>query len=198
MRKKTIIAWSAIGAIVPIQSFAQGSDCKAECNKDASPYCLTIPTVIAGQDIPWAFRHLNIYLSKKFPELSIPQNMMLAFFGMTPAGDPCDRGTTTFKNGEVANSGKQACRIAVSVPLIVGVPDVKIGFDVPLELKATTSRSNDVFTFDFSTIAEANTADFWISNESLNGDWGGKLKWVQFAPRQVVVATENGCIKYSY
>ena len=86
----------------------------------------------------------------------------------------------------------------MSVPGIAGANDVKIGFDVPLELKATTSRSNDVFTFDFSTIAEANTADFWISNDALNSDWGGKLKWVEFGPRRVVVATENGCIKYAY
>ena len=79
----TLVACSAIAAIVPIEAFAQGTNCKSECDKDNSPYCLSIPTVIAGQDIPWGFRHLNIYLSKKFPELSIPQNIILAFFGMT-------------------------------------------------------------------------------------------------------------------
>jgi hypothetical protein len=187
----TVVLW------YPGASFADPVDCQIECEKE-SALCLNIPSLVAGKDIPWAFHHLNRYLRAKFPNTIIVPNMLLGFFGMTPAEDPCNRGETIVEGGLVRNSGKDACRISVSVPVLAGANNLTIGFDVPTELRGNISKDGDTFKIDFSNVPLISTPQFWIGNDLLNGDWGGKIIWIMFGPSRSIVSTENGCLSYAY
>jgi hypothetical protein len=126
-------------AATPISA---STNCTAECAKGFPVLCLIIPSLVAGPDIPWALKHLHLFIFRKNVSLTIAPKQMLGFFGMSVSDDPCVRGDTAFTGNAVSNAGQRACQIAVSVPLLGGATNVQIGFDVPVELKARLTRDH--------------------------------------------------------
>lgn len=176
---------------------AQSLNCPSKCSS-ANPYCMIVPSLAAGPDVPWALRNLYLMESPNYPDIKVSARKMLAFFGMEPSEDPCQRGDTVISNGRMRNSGTALCQISLKVPLLSGATNLKIGFDVPLAVQSQVQKAGELFVFDFSSSPASNTPTFWIDNELLNKDWGGKIKQFTFAPRRIVVETENGCIRYDF
>lgn len=123
---------------------------------------------------------------------------MLGFFNMKPSEDPCERGNTVVANGIVSNTGKSTCQITLNVPVLKGVTNLKIGFDVPLEVRGAISKPADTMLIDFSQSAQSTIPVFWIDNKPLNDDWGGHILRFSYGPTEVIVTTDNACIKYIY
>jgi len=180
------------------EAFSQPGTCESECSKDASAYCLDVPSLVAGPDIPWALRNLYPFTSRIVSGGALKPDQLLGFFGMTANEDPCGRGETTFNAGRLKNSGTFACQITVLGPSLAGGKNIKLGFDVPIEMTSEVRKENDDIVFEFSQNAASAIPEFWIDDEDLNSDWGGKLRRVTYSPKKVVVTTENGCIRYQY
>jgi hypothetical protein len=194
-----LVASSISLTLTGTPAFSGAADCEAECAKENSPYCLNIPTLAAGPDIPWALRNLFPFTLPRISGGTIKPAELLFFFGMKESGDPCKRGTTLFSTGSLKNTGESACRITVSGRAILEKSDpIDLGFDVPVDLVSQVKNAGSNILFEFDPAQPKTTPVFWIADDALNGDWGGLLKRVIYSSTSVVVATENGCIRYKY
>lgn len=176
---------------------AQGLDCPKECNT-GTPFCLIVPTLVAGKDIPWALRHLHRHVVGKVSSLTIQPKLLLGFFGMTEDEDPCSRKETKFDGTSLINEGGSACQVAVSVPSLGGANEVKIGFDIPRIVKGNVKQESTAIVISFDSMVPEFVPTFWIDNDLLNADWGGRISQIVFDEFRTTVSTANGCIRYDY
>ena len=67
---------------------ARSLNCPSKCNSVNNPYCMIVPSLVVGPDMPWALRNLYLLETPKYPNITITPSKMLAFFGMEPSEDP--------------------------------------------------------------------------------------------------------------
>lgn len=157
-------------------------DCRLECSS-YSEFCI-------GGALPDGITRSVLQLYSRLNSLGTEEGRLqsleiLQIFNQR--SDPCNRGHTVLSDGRLVNEGDEC---------VATVPIREWNTAVELVLPARIAGSWVNAGGDVAAVfGDASTAaELRISDEGLNGEWGGLIRSVRANGSRVHLETENGCL----
>lgn len=160
--------------------------CVSECSNPDSALCEVVEK-FQGVDYGSAARSLDAKINSGVETIAKAEILEL----FEEETDPCERSDVSIQEDRVINTGLE-CYSDVKLDFS-GIDVLKFTIEIPSRVEAIREVGDTNSNFRFESSDKALFLS--IENEFLNKDYGGYIHQISKSESEIIVETDNGCIK---